>query len=91
MTPPEQLKPLAAMEPHERGVVARIDDPDKVLTLIHVGCCPGAEVEVRHATGQEGPMAIHVCGRTVSIRRSAAQGIWVAPAAGPAQRRRALN
>ena len=82
---PEDV-PSPAMTPHERGVVARVDDPDKVLTLIHVGCCPGAEVEVRHAARQEGPMAIHVCGRTVSIRRSAAQGIWVAPVAGPAQR-----
>ena len=85
MTHHKKLMLLAEMAPNEHGVVARVDHPEKVLSLIHIGCCPGAEVEVRHAASQEGPMAIHVCDRTVSIRRSAAQCIWVVPAESHAQ------
>lgn len=78
---PSNLQRLSDLAPNQCGVIERVDTPEEVMTLIQMGCCIGADVEVRHVSPQGGPMAICTCGRTLSVRKEAAQHLWVRPAA----------
>ena len=71
------MKRLSELGPDECGVIERVDTPEEVMALIQMGCCMGAEVEVRHVAPLGGPMAICTCGRTLSVRKEAASQLWV--------------
>ena len=71
------MKRLSELGPEECGVIERVDTPEEVMALVQMGCCMGAEVEVRHVAPSDGPMAICTCGRTLSVRKEAASQLWV--------------
>ena len=52
----------------------------KRYCLVQMGCCIGAEVEVKHVAPMNAPMAICTCGRTLAVRKEAAH-LWVRVAA----------
>lgn len=72
-----QVKKLSDLRPDEMGVIERVDNPEEVMALVQMGCCEGAEVEVKHVAPLNGPMAICTCGRTLAVRKEAAAHLWV--------------
>jgi len=76
-----QVKKLCDLMPDEVGVIERVDTPEEVMALVQMGCCIGAEVEVKHVAPMNGPMAICTCGRTLAVRKEAAAHLWVRVAA----------
>ena len=76
-----QVKQLCDLSPDEVGVIEREDTPEEVMALVQMGCCIGAEVEVKHVAPMNGPMAICTCGRTLAVRKEAAAHLWVRVAA----------
>lgn len=71
------LKRLSEMSPLETGVIEIVENPESVMALIEMGCCPGESVTVAHVAPRRGPMAIHSCGRKLALRRQAAEHLWV--------------
>jgi len=71
------MKNLCDLKPDEIGVIEKVDTPDQVMALVNMGCCIGSEVEVKHTSTPNGPIAICTCGRTIAIRREAAAHLWV--------------
>jgi Fe2+ transport system protein FeoA len=79
--PATATKKLSELGPNECGVIERVDTPEEVMALVQMGCCVGADVKVRHVAPAGGPMAICTCGRTLSVRKEAAEHLWVRVAA----------
>ena len=71
------MKRLSEMSPLEMGVIDHVENPESVMALIEMGCCPGESVTVAHVAPGRGPMAIHSCGRKLALRRQAAEHLWV--------------
>ena len=72
-----QVKKLSELKPDEVGVIEKVDTPEEVMALVQMGCCEGSEVEVKHVAPMNGPMAICTCGRTLAVRKEAADHLWV--------------
>jgi Fe2+ transport system protein FeoA len=71
------MKKLSDLKQNEIGIIKKIDAPEKVMKLVHMGCCIGSEVEVKHSAPLNGPMALCTCGRVLAVRREAAAHLWV--------------
>ena len=71
------LHRLSDLAPLDRGILERVDIADAVLPLIEMGVCPGEPIVVAHVTPGRGPLAIHAAGRTIALRREAAECVWV--------------
>ena len=72
-----QVKKLSELGPDEVGIIEKVDTPEKVMSLVQMGCCEGSEVEVKHVSPMNGTMAICTCGRTMAVRKEAADHLWV--------------
>jgi len=72
-----RMKRLSELSPLEVGVIDHVENPEAVMALIEMGCCPGESVTVAHVAPGRGPMAIHSCGRKLALRRQAAEHLWV--------------
>jgi len=68
---------LCDLKTYEVGVIERLDTPEEVMALVQMGCCIGSEVEVKHIAPLNGYMAICTCGRTLAVRKEAADHLWV--------------
>ena len=75
------VKKLCDLKPDEIGIIKRVDTPEEVMALVQMGCCVGSEVEVKHVSPLNGPMAICTCGRILAVRKEAAAHLWVRVAA----------
>jgi Fe2+ transport system protein FeoA len=72
--------PLGRLQPGERGVITRLEgDPSVVRRLMELGLVPGTEVEVVRFAPLRDPVELRVRGVHLSIRRSEAARIHVAP------------
>lgn len=71
------LRRLSDLAPLDRGILERVEDAEAVLPLIEMGVCPGEAIVVAHVAPGRGPMAIEAAGRTIALRRDAADHLWV--------------
>jgi len=71
------MKKLCDLKQNEVGIIQRIDTPEEIMALVHMGCCIGSKVEVKHSAPLNGPMAICTCGRVLAVRKEAAAHLWV--------------
>jgi len=71
------LRRLSDLSPLDRGILERVDAAEAVLPLIEMGVCPGESIVVAHVAPGRGPIAIEAVGRTIALRREAADHLWV--------------
>ena len=71
------MKKLCDLKQNEIGIIEKIDAPEKVMALVHMGCYIGSEVEVKHSAPLNGPMVLCSCGRVLTVRKEAAAYLWV--------------
>ena len=73
-------RPLDALGPGERGVIARMEcDPLIARRLMELGLVPGTPVEVVRRAPLGDPIELAVRGTRLSLRRTEASLIHVAP------------
>jgi ferrous iron transport protein A len=73
-------RPLARLAPGEGGFIARIDaDPTITRRLMELGLVPGTEIEMVRTAPLGDPLEVSVRGLHLSLRRSEAGHIHVAP------------
>jgi len=73
-------RPLARLAPGEGGLILRIDaDPTIARRLMELGLVPGTEVEMVRSAPLGDPLEVTVRGLHLSLRRSEAGHIHVAP------------
>jgi ferrous iron transport protein A len=73
-------RPLARLAPGEGGLISRIDaDPGVARRLMELGLVPGTEVELIRRAPLGDPLEVSVRGLHLSLRRSEAGHIHVAP------------
>lgn len=73
----ENLKALSELLPGERGVIAEVNQPEKVTKLMEMGCLPGEEVRLDHIAPLGDPIAITLSGYKLSLRKRDAKHILV--------------
>jgi Fe2+ transport system protein FeoA len=71
------LRRLSDLAPLDRGILEHVEDTEAVLPLIEMGVCPGEFIVVAHVAPGRGPIAIEAAGRTIAMRRDAADHLWV--------------
>ena len=77
-TPKE--RPLDMLAPGDRGVIDRIDaEPAIARRLMELGLVPGTEIEMIRTAPLGDPLEVAVRGLHLSLRRSEASRIHVAP------------
>lgn len=73
-------RPLDHLAPGERGRIARIDaEPGITRRLMELGLVPGTEIEMVRTAPLGDPLEVTVRGLHLSLRRSEAGLIHVAP------------
>lgn len=73
-------RPLDRLTPGERGRIARIDaEPGITRRLMELGLVPGTDIEMVRAAPLGDPLEVAVRGLHLSLRRSEAGHIHVAP------------
>lgn len=71
------MKRLSDMLPLEAGTLVKVEKPEDVMALVEMGCYLGERIEVAHTAAAGGPIAILSGGRTLALRRKAAEGLWL--------------
>ncbi len=80
MSAPADDRPLDRLVPGERGVIARLGgDPAVARRLMELGLVPGTEVEMVRRAPLGDPIELAVRGVHLSLRRTEAGHIHVAP------------
>lgn len=74
----EQVLPLTKLPAGKRGVIRHHEQSDFQLTLMEMGCIPGEPVWIEMIAPMGDPLAIHIAGYHLSIRREDARKIMVA-------------
>jgi Fe2+ transport system protein FeoA len=78
--PNTDRRPLDRLAAGERGIIASIDCPPPVARrLMELGLIPGTEIEVVRRAPLGDPLEIAVRGVHLSLRRSEARHIDIAP------------
>jgi Fe2+ transport system protein FeoA len=73
-------RPLDRLAPGERGRIARIDaEPGITRRLMELGLVPGTDIEMVRTAPLGDPLEVTVRGLHLSLRRSEAAHIHVAP------------
>ena len=73
-------RPLDTLLPGERGVIARLEsDPAVARRLMELGLVPGTTVELVRRAPLGDPIELSVHGLHLSVRRTEASHIHVAP------------
>ena len=76
----ERERPLDRLAPGERGVIARLEcDPAIARRLMELGLVPGTPVELIRRAPLGDPLELAARGVRLSLRRSEARHIHVAP------------
>ena len=68
---------LSQLPPGVKAIIRSHDESDFQLTLMEMGCIPGESVQVEMIAPLGDPMAIHIAGYFLSIRKQDADKIWV--------------
>ncbi|MBE7177269.1 MAG: ferrous iron transport protein A [Mucilaginibacter polytrichastri] len=71
---------LAELKIGSSGVIADFTDLEMSLKLMEMGCLPGEVVRVERIAPLGDPMAIHVSGYSLSLRKQEAATILLRPA-----------
>lgn len=71
------MKKLSTLHKGEIGVVSSFTDETVSNKLMEMGCLPGELVKVINIAPLGDPMAIHVAGYDLSIRKAEAECVWV--------------
>lgn len=76
----EPARPLDRLHPGERGIITRLEgDPVIARRLMELGLVPGTPVEMVRRAPLGDPIELSVRGVHLSLRRSEASHIHVAP------------
>ncbi len=73
--PAAPRRTLADLPEGQSATIARLEDKGLALKLMEMGVLPECYVEMRHKAPFGDPLCIHVCGYTLSMRRSEAQTV----------------
>lgn len=68
---------LSDLKPGQGGVIEQVTDEEKVLKLLEMGCIPGEKVRVENIAPSGDPIAIHIAGYKLSLRKRDAGKILV--------------
>ena len=74
----EKVLPLSQLPAGKRAVIRHHEQSDFKLTLMEMGCIPGEPVWIEMVAPMGDPLAIHIAGYHLSIRRQDANSIMVA-------------
>jgi ferrous iron transport protein A len=72
-----QPRSLADLKLGEKAVIESFTDKELALKLLEMGCLPGETVELMHIAPLGDPIAIHVSGYTLALRRSEASSVII--------------
>lgn len=72
-----KLRKLTDLEPGVKAVIDSFTDEELSIRLLEMGCLPGEEVEVAHIAPLGDPIAIHLYGHKLSLRKAEADSILV--------------
>ncbi len=68
---------LAELQPGVKAIIDSFTDEELSIRLLELGCLPGEEVEVAHIAPLGDPIAIHLFGHKLSLRKKEAESIIV--------------
>ncbi len=71
------LKTLDKLAVGEHGVIESFTDTGVTLKLIEMGCLPGEKITMDSIAPFGDPIAIHVCGYKLSIRKIEASSVVI--------------
>ena len=72
-----ELRKLSDLAPWSKAIIDSYTDDDLSLRLLELGCLPGEEIEVAHIAPLGDPIAIHLYGHKLSLRKKEAESILV--------------
>lgn len=72
-----ELRKLSDLEPGTKAIIDSYTDDELSLRLLELGCLPGEEIEVAHIAPLGDPIAIHLYGHKLSLRKKEAESILV--------------
>lgn len=73
----EKAVRLSQLRTGKKAVIKSHEESDFQLTLMEMGCIPGAPIWVEMIAPLGDPMAIQIAGYYLSIRKKDADKIWV--------------
>ena len=73
----KENKPLSEIAPKEVGIIQEIEDGKLSLRLMEMGCVIGEEVTLNATAPLGDPIAIHVAGYNLSLRKKDASKIKI--------------
>ena len=72
-----KLRKLSDLEPGNKAIIDSFVDEELSVRLLELGCLPGEEVEIAHIAPLGDPIAIHLYGHKLSLRKKEAESILV--------------
>lgn len=72
-----KLRKLSELEPGNKAIIDSFIDEELSVRLLELGCLPGEEVEIAHIAPLGDPIAIHLYGHKLSLRKKEADSILV--------------
>ncbi len=72
-----KLRKLSELEPGNKAIIDSFIDEELSVRLLELGCLPGEEVEIAHIAPLGDPIAIHLYGHKLSLRKKEAESILV--------------
>ncbi len=72
-----KLRKLTDLAPGVKAIIDSFTDEELSIRLLELGCLPGEEVEVAHIAPLGDPIAIHIYGHKLSLRKKEADSILV--------------
>ncbi len=71
------LRRLSELQTGNAGTIEKFDENDAKVKLMEMGCIPGETIAVEAIAPMGDPMAIHIAGYSLSLRKTEAAHIWV--------------
>jgi ferrous iron transport protein A len=72
-----KLRKLSDLQPGVTAIIDSFTDEELSIRLLEMGCLPGEEVEIAHIAPLGDPIAIHLYGHKLSLRKKEAESILV--------------
>jgi ferrous iron transport protein A len=72
-----KLRNLSELQPGMKAIIDSFADEELSIRLLEMGCLPGEEVEIAHIAPLGDPIAIHLYGHKLSLRKKEAESILV--------------
>lgn len=70
---------LSQLRLGQEAIIECVNDQEIYLKLLDLGCLPGEKVRIAFIAPLGDPLAIHVAGSTLSLRKADAQSIQIIP------------